>query len=49
MDDLKGLNYVEKKEDGTANEEMLKRFVNENGEADIEHFISNSFHSIRQV
>ncbi|KAF8363629.1 hypothetical protein PRIPAC_90552, partial [Pristionchus pacificus] len=49
MDDLKGLNYVEKKEDGSVNEEILKRFVNENGEADIEHFISNSFHSIRQM
>ncbi|GMS84424.1 hypothetical protein PENTCL1PPCAC_6599 [Pristionchus entomophagus] len=49
LEELKGLNYIEKREDGTMNEDALKRFVNENGDADIEHFITNSFHSIRQM
>ncbi|GMR36677.1 hypothetical protein PMAYCL1PPCAC_06872, partial [Pristionchus mayeri] len=49
VDDLKGLEYVEKKEDGSVNEESLARFVSENGEADIDHFIANSFHSLRQM
>ncbi|GMR63029.1 hypothetical protein PMAYCL1PPCAC_33224, partial [Pristionchus mayeri] len=49
LEELKKLNYADKKDDGTVNEEALAKFVGENGEADIEHFITNSFFSVRQM